>query len=102
MAEFAPQRVLVVEDETDFDSIVDRLDSFISLRDGEHKTWLAWCSTDGDWYGIRPLDEDDGTTAQATDPARPIGPFVIEDLPRPWVIASPAVPYLIHPTEKKD
>lgn len=53
---------------------------FLRAHLGRH--WMAWADQDGEWWAIRPRDDDD-EPAPAGDEWRPIGPVDVEQLTFP-------------------
>lgn len=55
------------------------------LRDSTGEVWMTWDTEDGDWYAIRPRNEDD-PKGRNGDVARPVGPTPIGNIPFPVAV----------------
>lgn len=86
-----PQQTHQVVDEDSYEQLFEILDDEAVLRDGDGRVWLAWGTEDGEYWAVRPRDEDDGKSADGA--WHPVGPVSIEGLPYPWLVVWPAVPY---------
>lgn len=60
----------------------------IIIRDRDGLIWQAWETEDGDWYAIRPRNDDDQPHGFDDDGWRPVGPDGIESLRFPLYVAS--------------
>ncbi|MDS2172503.1 hypothetical protein Q7C18_07345 [Nesterenkonia sp. CL21] len=55
---------------------------YLAVRDSTGQWWQSWESEDGEWYALRPRNEEDpeGPTG---DRYRPVGPIYLERLAFP-------------------
>lgn len=64
-------------------------DDILVATDAVGFVWLAWNAESGDWFAIRPLNEDDAVVASlgVGDPWTPVGPVNFEELDFPITVA---------------
>ena len=71
-----------VRTDAEWDDAFGTLDDPVYALHAEDQQWLTWCGTDGDWFAIRPVDEDEWLAGKRTAVA-----VDLDSLDYPWTFS---------------